>query len=117
MASPIKINGVDLPSPSEYAVGIQDISKAERNANGTMIIERVATKRKIELSWKYLDKDQLAQVLNAVSPVFFEVTYIDPQDNGIMTGTFYCGDRKCGMLDYKNGVPRYKDVQFNLIER
>jgi hypothetical protein len=113
----IRINGADIPAPSDYSVGIQDISKAERNANGTMIIERVATKRKIELSWKYLDKDQLAQVLNAVSPVFFEVTYVDPQDNGIMTGTFYCGDRKCGMLDFKNGAPRYKDVQFNLIER
>ncbi len=113
----IIIDGVEIPAPSEYSVGIQDISKAERNANGTMIIERVATKRKIELSWKYLDKDQLAQVLNAVSPVFFEVTYIDPQTNGARTGTFYCGDRRCGMLDFQNGVPRYKDVQFNLIER
>lgn len=113
----IIIDGVEIPAPSEYSVGIQDISKAERNANGTMIIERVATKRKIELSWKYLDKDQLAQVLNAVSPVFFQVTFIDPQDNVTRTGTFYCGDRKAGMIDYKNGVPRYKDVQFNLIER
>jgi len=117
MASLIKINGVEIPAPSEYSVGIQDISKAERNANGTMIIERVATKRKIELSWKYLSKEQLAQVLTAVSNVFFQVTFIDPQDNATRTGTFYCGDRKAGMLDYKNGVPRYKDVQFNLIER
>jgi hypothetical protein len=113
----IRIDGVDIPAPSECSVGIQDISKAERNANGTMIIERIATKRKIELSWKYLDKDQLAQVFTAVSPVFFEVTYVDPQDNGIRTGSFYCGDRKCGMFDFKNGVPRYKDVSFNLIER
>jgi hypothetical protein len=113
----IIIDGVEIPAPSEYSVGIQDISKAERNANGTMIIERVATKRKIELSWKYLSKEQLAQVLTAVSNVFFQVTFIDPQDNATRTGTFYCGDRKAGMLDYKNGVPRYKDVQFNLIER
>jgi hypothetical protein len=113
----IIIDGVEIPAPSEYSVGIQDISKAVRNANGTMIIERVATKRKIELSWKYLSKEQLAQVLTAVSNVFFQVTFIDPQDNATRTGTFYCGDRKAGMLDYKNGVPRYKDVQFNLIER
>jgi len=70
-----------------------------------------------QLSWKYLSKEQLAQVLTAVSNVFFQVTFIDPQDNATRTGTFYCGDRKAGMLDYKNGVPRYKDVQFNLIER
>jgi hypothetical protein len=113
----IKIDGVEIPAPSEYSVGIQDISKAERNANGTMIMERVATKRKIELMWKYLDKDQLFQVLRAVSPVFFEVEYIDPQDNGIKVGTFYAGDRRSSIIDFKNGAPRYKDVTFNLIER
>jgi hypothetical protein len=113
----IKINGVDIPAPSEYTVGIQDISKAARNANGTMIIERVATKRKIDLGWKYLSRLELAQVLNAVSPVFFQVAYVDPQDNTVKTGTFYTGDRKCGMLDYLEGVPRYKDVSFSLIER
>ncbi len=113
----IKINGVGIPAPSDYTVGIQDISKAERNAVGSMIIERIATKRKIELSWKYLDRTSLSIVLNAVADVFFTVEYIDPQDNAVKVGTFYCGDRKSGMLDFKNGIPRYKDVGFNLIER
>lgn len=113
----IKINGVGIPTPSEYSVGIQDISKAERNASGTMIVERIATKRKIELSWKYLDRTSLSIILSAVADVFFAVEYVDPQDNAVKVGTFYCGDRKSGMLDFKNGVPRYKDVSFNLVER
>ena len=113
----IKINGVVLPTPSDYQIGIMDLSKAERNARGTMIIERIATKRKIELSWNYLSKDDLSRVLRLVSSVFFTVEYIDPQDNVIKTGTFYCGDRTAGALDYRNGVMRYKDIKFNLIER
>jgi len=113
----IKVNGVELPTPSTYIVGIQDISKAQRNARGTMIIERIATKRKIELSWTYLSKEQLSIVLNLVSPVFFEVEYIDPQENRRKTGTFYCGDRSVGALDYRNGNIRWKDIKFNLIER
>ena len=113
----IKFNGVDIPTPSDYSVGIQDISKAERNANGTMIIERVATKRKIELAWKFLSKDQLSTLFNMVSPVFFTVEYIDPQDNGIKSGTFYCGDRAAGALDFIDGNIRYKDIKFNLVER
>ena len=113
----IKINGVELPAPTDFQVGIMDISKAERNARGTMIIERIATKRKIELSWKYLSKENLSKVFNLVSPVFFTVTYIDPQDNNIRTETFYCGDRNAGALDFRNGNIRYKDVKFNLIER
>lgn len=113
----IQINGVDIPTPSEYTVGIMDLSKAERNARGNIIIERVATKRKIELVWEYLDRFQLSQVLNAVSGVFFQVAYIDPQDNAVKTGTFYVGDRKAGALDYRDGKVRWKNIQFNLIER
>lgn len=113
----IKINGVELPTPTDYTVGIQDLSKAERNANGTMIIERIATKRKLELSWKYLSKEQLSSVFNLVSPVFFIVSYIDPQVGGLKTGTFYCGDRSAGALDFINGKIRYKDIKFSIIER
>lgn len=113
----IKIDGVEIPTPSDFRVGIQDISKAERNARGTMIIERIATKRKLELAWNYLTKEQLQQVLNAVSPVFFSVEYPDPQDGEMRTGTFYTGDRTVGALDYQNGNIRWKDIKFNLIER
>lgn len=113
----IRINGVELPTPSDYIVGIQDISKADRNAKGTMIIERIASKRKLELSWKYLSKEDTSRVLNLVSPVFFQVTYIDPQVGGWKSGTFYAGDRSAGALDYIRGKIRYKDVKFNLVER
>lgn len=113
----ITIDLVKIPTPSDYLVGIQDISKAERNARGTMIIDRIATKRKLELSWKYLSKEDLSKVLKLVSPVFFQVDYIDPQDNAVKTGTFYCGDRTAPALDVRNGVIRYKDVKFNIIER
>lgn len=113
----ITINGVELPAPSDLSVGIQDISKAERNANGTMIIERIATKRKIEISWKLLTAEDLSKVLMAVSPVLFSVTYPDPQEGTEQTGTFYAGDRNCGMYDYRDGAARYKDVKFSMIER
>lgn len=113
----IKINSVTIPTPSDYSVGIQDISKAERNANGTMIIERVATKRKIEFSYKYLSQSDLASLLQKISDVFFMVEYIDPQTGGTKTGTFYSGDRKAGAVDYRNGVMRWKDIGFNLVER
>lgn len=113
----IKIEGITIPTPSYYQVGIMDLSKAERNARGTLIIERIATKRKIELSWNYLDKKDLSRLLKLVSPVFFKVEYIDPQENAWKSGTFYVGDRHVGALDYRNGNIRYKDIKFNIIER
>lgn len=113
----IAIDGVVIPTPSTYLVGIMDISKAERNAKGEMIIERVATKRKLELSWLHLSAVELQALLQSVSPVFFVVQYPDPQDGAIRTGTFYTGDRSVGALDYKEGQVRWRDIKFNLVER
>ena len=113
----IKIDGVDIPAPSDYLVGIMDISKAERNAAGTMVIDRIATKRKLELKWNYLTKEKLSELFRSLTPVFFEVEYLDPQDNGVKTGTFYAGDRRAGALDCRNGNIRYKDISVNLVER
>jgi hypothetical protein len=113
----VSIDGVDLPTPSDFSVGIMDLSKAERNANGTMIIERIATKRKLEIAYSYLTGSSLSAILTAVDPVFFNVTYLDPKTNGFRTGSFYCGDRNVGMLDYVGNIPRYRDCKFDLIER
>lgn len=113
----IKIDDKEIPTPSDYSVGIQDLSKAERNARGDMIMERIATKRKLDLSWKHLSKQDLQLVMNAVSPVFFKVEYLDPQTNSRQTKTFYAGDRNVGALDYINGEIRWKDIKFNVIEK
>lgn len=113
----IKIDGVTIPNPSTYQIGIMDLSKAERVASGDIVIERIATKRKIELTWRYLENQKLSTLLKRVSPVFFDVEYLDPESNEIKKGTFYCGDRGAQSIDYRNGKMRYKDIKFNLIER
>jgi hypothetical protein len=112
----ITVAGVNLPAPSDFQVSIMDLSNALRTADGTMQIRRIATKRKLELSWTYLSKTDLQTILSAVSTVKFSVTYTDPALNTTNTSYFYAGDRTSGMLDFKNGVPRYKDVKFSLIE-
>jgi hypothetical protein len=112
----ITVGGVALPTPSDFQVGIMDISKAERNANGKMIIERVATKRKLFITYSYVNQNDASTILNLIAPAFYTVTYPDPQTKTMVTGTFYCGDRNVSMVDYQDGVPRYKDFSFNLIE-
>ncbi len=112
----ITINGVALPTPTELQVGVMDISKAERNANGRMIIERIATKRKLFITYSYITESDASLVLRQVAPTYYTVTYLDPQDKTMKSGSFYCGDRQLGMVDYQDGVARYKDLGFDLIE-
>lgn len=110
------VAGVTLPTPNEFQVGYMDISKAERNASGRMIIERIATKRKLFITYSYLTQAQASLVLRTISPTYYTVTYYDPLDGQMKSGSFYCGDRQLGFIDYQNGIPRYKDFNFNLIE-
>ena len=112
----ITIGGVALPTPTEFQVGLMDISKAERNASGRMIIERIATKRKLFFTYAFVTRENASQILKMTAPTTYTVTYIDPQDNQFKSGQFYCGDRQLGYLDYINGIARYKDLNFNLIE-
>ena len=113
----VSINGVGLPAPSEFQVSIMDISKANRNAKGSMIIERIATKHKLAFTYTYITRTDLDFILNLIAPTFYNVSYLNPQTNKTRTASFYCGDRDVGMIDYINGVARYRDFTFNLIER
>lgn len=114
----LTVAGVAFPSPTDMQVGINDIVKADRNTNGTMIAERVATKRKLEISYKYLSAADTKTVLSTIqASFFFSVQYTDPLTGATRTGTFYAGDRSAGVMDVRAGVPRYQDVKFNFIER
>lgn len=113
----IKINGVKISTPSNLKVGVMDLSEAERNANGLMIIERIAKKRKLDMSWNILKSNELSVLLKAVSSIFFDVEYIDPETNGRKTGIFYVGDRSQDILFRRNNELYYKDIKFNIIER
>lgn len=113
----IKVNGVEIPTPSTYQPTLNDIGKADRNANGTMILEIITTKRKLEMSWSYLSQSDLAFLFQSIAGTFFTVEYPDPEDGTTKTGTFYKGDRSAGAIDYKDGVMRWKDCKVNFIER
>jgi hypothetical protein len=112
----VTINSVAIPTPTEFQIGYFDISKAERNASGKMIIERIATKTKLFLTYAFLTREEMSKLLLTIAPTSYTVTYFDAQNNQMRSGVFYCGDRQLGFLDYFNGVPRYKDFTFNLIE-
>ena len=113
----LQINGVDLPTPSDYNIGVQDITMTQRNANGTTLIERIATKKKISITYKVLNATALSQILTAVSSIFYDLTYLDPITNTYVTGSFYNGDRDMGMITFIDSVPIYKDLSFEFVER
>jgi hypothetical protein len=113
----IEINNIKIPSPSSFKVGIMDISNAERNAQGDMLIDRIATKRKLEIGWSVLENIELSNLLQLVNNVYFFVKYPDPMTGNIEIKTFYVGDRSIPLYSFKNGKAVWNDISFNFIEK
>lgn len=112
----LKIGGVDVPTPSEFTVNIYDITEGERDSTGTMHIDLVATKYKVEPKWNVLTQEQMTTILNAISKITFDVTFIDPTTGNSKTITVYKGDRSVPVMMIKDGVSYYKDFKINCIE-
>lgn len=112
----LKIGGVAMPTPSEMSPMMYDITEAERNSKGTMFIELIATKYKLECTWSYLTQEQMTKVLNAIKSITFTIAFIDPQSGSEKTISVYKGDRTIPVLNYIDGVPKYKGFKVNFIE-
>lgn len=115
----LTIGGVAQKTPKKFKVAIQDIDgETARNARGELLRDRVATKRKLDLEFPALTQTEISTLLNAVSSVFFSVTYQDPI-LGMTTKTFYVGDRTTPMMRFGNGTTdlMWEGVSFNLIEK
>mgnify|MGYP000863299845 FL=1 len=114
----IKVNGTTIATPQKLSVGIYDVSKnADRNAKGTILIDRVAVKRKLEMEWGALTNAQISTLLSAVTSVFFNVTYPDPQTGADRTISCYVGDRTAPMLMYQNNIPMWEGLKMNFIQK
>lgn len=113
----MKINGVDIATPKTFEVAVSDLDgESNRNANGELIRDRIAVKRKINIEWGPLTQAEIQTLLNAVSSVFFTVTFPDPQ-SGVTTKTMYVGDRTAPALSYKNNEVLWEGLTMNFIEK
>src|SRR5690606_41541117 len=78
----IRINGIPItPNPSSVERGIFRISNAERTADGTMMLEIIAVKRRVEIGWTHIrDSDYKALlVVIAQGGPGRQVRHPDPQ--------------------------------------
>jgi hypothetical protein len=113
----LKVNGVFIPDPSEMQWGEQSVSdsNAGRDMNGDMHVNLINRKRKLELKWSGIDFATTSEVIKAVEPETFQVTFFDFKENKNVTKTFYVGDRTSTVKSFVSGYRRC-DVAFNIIE-
>lgn len=117
----IKINGVSLPAtPSAFQVTVLDLDDGEaskRTADGLMHRDRIAVKRKLDMTWGPLNRADTAAILQAVQNEFFECTYPDPQTGLDETKTFYVGDRVAPFAVSRGNEIYWSGLKLTLTER
>jgi hypothetical protein len=112
----LKVNGIDIVTPSVYQVDIADLDgTTNRNAKGDLIRDRIAVKRKLSLEWAPLKTSEISTLLKAVQDVFFSCTYLDPMVGSVQTKTFYVGDRSAPL--YNNTLGLWESLKMDFIEK
>lgn len=112
------INGEAVKTPKEIKLTINDIDSDStgRNANGELMRDRVATKRKLEIEWGPLRQSEISKILNQTSGVFFNVKYFDAKD-GLITRTFMLETSPLRHILFKNGAIWWSGLSMNFIEK
>ena len=117
----LNINNVDMPKPTSYQVGVQDLDSAEtvRSESGILHRDRIrAGVRKISVSWTVKAAD-ISKILKAVQNESCTVKFFDPQENSVKTATMYAGDRvpTLSVQTNENDTDNtWWDLSFDLVE-
>ena len=119
--TPIRINGVTIPCPSEWQIGKSDLQKnAERNADGYLVADLVRSNvGKHELKFAFLLPADLVKLETLLSQAMWKtMDYVDATGD-LKTITIYKGDMTyTPSRILKTGeIQGYVGVAVNLIER
>ena len=112
------VNGISVASPSWMRVTVLDIgSEDQRSAGGSLVVDRVAVKRKVELKWAVLSAAQMGALLGAVGNIFFEAEAADPSSGSMVMGCWRCSEKVMGVLRMVGGEPVWTDVEMEWLEK
>ena len=113
----LKIAGTTVKTPTELKIGRFDLSKSGRTASGKMVMDIIATKRRVDVIWKMLTDSELENIIDTITAnkPFFSLEY--PDAGGTKTMTCYAGDILTSLWHTKNGVRFWEDVQISFIEQ
>jgi hypothetical protein len=111
-----EIESLDLPSPQSIDISRFDLTKARRTTDGTMQMQYIATKMRIDVKWAYLPATTAQQILSFLEThkPFFKLEFEDA--DGTKKITVYVGDIKYTPYFKFGGVRYYETFTTSFIE-
>lgn len=119
MKNEVLIDGIKIKLPHTIKQSRYNVTKSTRLANGSMQSDLIAQKNKFFFTWNAIDSKDLKKILDIIwysKKVFFKLTVYD--ENGVKKDyTVYAGEIPVELARFNNGVPVYKNVDINFIEK
>lgn len=117
----IYVNNVKLPYVASYQVGWYDVSRDSgrdtTTADGTMILNVISQKYRIDITTKYLSGTELntfySQIKNAPT---MTVSFYDPYTASRVTKTMYRGDRTSTLRYTQGDTSMFEPITIALIQ-
>lgn len=121
--SVVKINGKDISNylAPNCSIGWYDVSKDSgrdvTNANGTMVLNVIATKYRLDLVTRYLTSSEMVDFFSEIikAPTM-TIEFLNPFTNSMHTINAYRGDRNASPYMPSDDGLLYNGVSIALIE-
>ncbi len=113
------INGKDFSSiVSGLKVGFETLvsDNSGRNAAGNTVLDVINKKTKVYVSFRYMDQEEMAAFMAAISGYVVEVGFKDPKTGGIATIQAYTGTPEPEYYTIQGNHIIYKPMELNFIE-
>ena len=81
-----KINGTAIAAPTEISISLESLDRAERTMDGTMVVDIIGEKRKVDVRWEYLSKEDMSKLSAAIkNSKFATISFHDKETGNITT--------------------------------
>lgn len=106
----LKIDGTEIQNPVSLQWQESDLDSSEgsgRNQYGDTFRDRIAVKKKISVTFPPMNDLDMSILLQAISPVFFDLEYPDPKLGKANSMTVYVSDRSVPVYMYDKTIKQW----------
>lgn len=116
------IDGIPIKNPTSFKIELYTLTKSTRVANGDMVMDFVANKRKFEFGYDAISGTEINKIVDVLwtqlvvtKQCFHTLTYME--DDEPKTAIVYAGSIPKQLHSAKSKLWVWKDVTLSLIER
>lgn len=115
----LQITGANIAQPTEMDYSYEILDKTERTMNGTLVVDIIGKKRRLDVTWEYLSKEDMRLLAAVVqSTEFANISFNQPNSDALVSMMARAQDfTYTPQYDWAHSKIIWKSVHVCFIER